>query len=234
MTRKKTQALLFTSFGLVLAAGFALGAVITARKPPDEPRSWLADELHLNARQKEQLHDIWSETMGQLHTAHNRKRRELLEARERAVLDMLSPDQQERYRLIQEEYESRRADLGAERQQAFDQAVARTKEILTPEQRAAYEKILARMREGGRRGRRGGPSHGERPGTPPEVDGPPGPPPNVDSSVGPPPDVGGSVGLPPELDHRRCAARGRGHNRSAPHEADRDAGADAGPNPPAP
>jgi hypothetical protein len=77
--------------------------------------------------------------------------------------------------------------MADERRAAFEQAEARTKEILTPAQREKYEAMLSRMRESeARHPRRPGPPGGPfgRPGEggrapgPPLPAAPPGPPPH--------------------------------------------------------
>jgi len=82
----------------------------------------------------------------------------LRQQREQAIADLLTETQRAEYERILADYETSRAALDAERKQAFDQAVQRTKQILTPEQAAKYEALLQRRPDRGR---------GDRPGPPP-------------------------------------------------------------------
>jgi Spy/CpxP family protein refolding chaperone len=83
--------------------------------------------------------------------------------RDQAVMDLLSEEQRAQYGEIHAEFDRKMDALSEEREAAFHEAVEKTKQILTPEQRGKYEELLTRMRErdrrrpfgAARRGRRG-------------------------------------------------------------------------------
>jgi len=153
---KKANLLLTLSLALTFAAGLALGCLLErgcgSRHRPGRRQSWLARELDLTPEQEQQMHAIWSEAMGQLGIPRGERSRTLTEEREKAVRDLLTEEQELQYDRVLAEHEQKLAGLKDEGKQAFERAVARTKEILTPEQRTKYEEMLGRTREHGRRG----------------------------------------------------------------------------------
>ncbi len=149
MTR--TKAVLLVSFVLVFVAGLAAGRLTARRRPRHRGRSWLTSELNLTPDQRDQMQEIWSEATRQPRAPREdwaQARRE----RDEAVRELLSDEQTEEYDRIIREREERRQAMADRRRKAFEDAVARTKEILTPEQRAKYDEIRSRMPERGRRG----------------------------------------------------------------------------------
>jgi Spy/CpxP family protein refolding chaperone len=160
----KTKSLLLLSFALVFIAGAAIGRLM-APKPESggDRRSWLTEELQLSVEQRERMEEIWSEVMGRLRSPDRDQRREMAAERDQAVMDLLSEEQRAQYGEIHAEFDRKMDELSEEREAAFHEAVEKTKQILTPEQRVKYEELLTRMRErdrrrpfgAGRRGRRG-------------------------------------------------------------------------------
>jgi Spy/CpxP family protein refolding chaperone len=187
MAMTKIKVLLMVAFVAVFAAGGAVGlSVSRAHHRPHGP-SWLAAELGLSDAQREQMHQIWSETMSNVFRNRWEQRRAIAEERDQAILDLLTDEQRTRYDAILEEYARKRKEMEAQREEAFKQAVERTKQILTPEQAAKYEELLKKRPErgpGDRRGRgdRRGPPPGPWSGKPPH----PGPPPEDGDEREPP------------------------------------------------
>jgi Spy/CpxP family protein refolding chaperone len=180
MTR--TKLLLIVCFLAAFAAGGAAGLVVRkdAQERPRGHDSWLREQLKLSPEQQEQMSKIWSGMDANSHR-YSDQRRALAEDRDKALAALMTSDQKPKYEQILQEYDRKVAELAAERKLAFDQAVEKTKGILTtPEQKQQYDEILKRQRE---RGPGGGPG---RHGGPPGRDG------------GPPPGVGGRRGGPPE------------------------------------
>jgi Spy/CpxP family protein refolding chaperone len=71
----------------------------------------------------------------------------------------MTEDQRKQADLILQQYSDRVSELSREREASFEQAVAKTKEILTPAQREKYEELLKRRPDHDRDGRGGhGPS----------------------------------------------------------------------------
>lgn len=165
MTRNRILLLVIVCFLAAFAAGLAVGLV--AGPPADRPRhhSWLMTELKLTPQQQEQMGKIWSEVMEGSGRQHGEQRRAAGEERDKAIVGILTPQQQPKYDQIQQDYARKLAELSQQRKGAFDQAVERTKQILTPEQAKLYEELLKKQHERGFGGPRGmGPGAGPRPG----------------------------------------------------------------------
>lgn len=188
----KIKLILIVSFLVTLAAGLASGVLIAhLKRPPPPGPSWLNAELNLTATQREQMHQIWSEVMGDMSRQRGDQGRVLRQQRDQKILDLLTPEQRTQYDTIQKEYAAAENELSEQRKKKFDEAVRRTKEMLTPEQATKYDELMQKQRErgrgpGGPRGGRRGPPGG--PGGPPDGpphDGPPteGPPPAPATSV---------------------------------------------------
>ncbi len=161
----KIKAILLLSFLLVFAAGTSLGVLLTRshRPPRPRPQSWLTTELNLTKDQQDQMRKIWSEIMGASFRQDAERRAALMQQRDQAILALLTEAQRRDYEAVQEDFAHKMDQMSAERKQAFDEAVARTKRILTPEQAAKYDDLMTRQRE---RGMGGGP---------PPLEGGPGP-----------------------------------------------------------
>jgi len=156
MTR--TRLLLTVCFCAAFAAGVAAGLAWPRRHGRPPRGSLIANELGLTAKQREQMRRIWSEAMDALRGQHSKQRRELREARDAAVVGLLTEEQKERYHKILSDYEADMEAIGKARKAAFEDAVKRTKEILTEPQRKKYEEMLKKRSSGrrhwGRRRRR--------------------------------------------------------------------------------
>jgi Spy/CpxP family protein refolding chaperone len=186
MAMTKIKVLLIVAFLATFAAGAAVGFSVWGTGHRRHGPSWLAAELGLSDQQREQMHQIWSETMSNAFRDRWEQRRAIAEERDQAILDLLTDEQRTRYDAILEAYARKRQEMEEQREQAFKQAVERTKQILTPEQAAKYEELLKKRPErgpGDRRGRR------DRHGPPPPWGGkgpPPGPPPDDGDDHEPP------------------------------------------------
>jgi Spy/CpxP family protein refolding chaperone len=171
MTR--TKAILAAAFLLAFAAGTSVGlfasrpAVSQPLPRPAGPRggpeSFLARELNLSKDQQEQMRKIWSEVMGPGGRGPFDRRSALAQDRDQAVLALLTEEQRVKYDAILQDHAAKLEALSQERKRAFENAVERTKEILTPEQAAKYEELMKKQRDRG-------------PGGPPGFSGPGGPP----------------------------------------------------------
>jgi len=181
MTR--TKVLLIAAFVVTLAAGVAVGLSVSRVQHRPHGPSWLAAELNLTDRQREQMHEIWSEAMSTAGRGRWEQHRAFVEERDQAILDLLTDEQRARYDAIQQEYENKREALDEQRQRAFEQAVERTKGILTPEQAAKYEELMKNRPHPGRGDRRGRGEHGP----PPPRGGEPRPPKPPDAQENHPP-----------------------------------------------
>jgi len=185
----KTKVLLVVAFAAAFAAGVAVGFAVWGDRHRSHGPSWLAAELDLTDTQKEQMHEIWSEVMSEAFRDHWQRRRAMAEQRDQAILDLLTDAQRTQYDAILQTYAERREAMEEERKAAFQQAVERTKAILTPEQAAKYEELIKRGPKhgpGDRRGPRDRRGRGERRGPPPTWDDRQPPPEPPDDNANPP------------------------------------------------
>jgi len=171
----KVKAILIVSFLVTFAAGTATGLLVAHLDHRRGGPSWLETELDLTSQQREQMHNIWSEVMGSMMRQRSEQSKALRQERDQAILALLTEDQRTRYDAILKDYARKDAEMSDQRKQAFEEAVKRTKEILTPEQAGKYEELMRRQPEkgfgpphGGRRGPPSGPPPGAPPGPPPD------------------------------------------------------------------
>jgi cell division protein ZapA (FtsZ GTPase activity inhibitor) len=123
----------------------------------------LREQLNLTAEQQEQMHKIWSGVDASARQ-HFEQRRAFAEDRDKAIAELLTPEQKPKYDQIRQDYDRKLAELSQERKLADDQAVEKTKQILVGDEVAKYEELIKRQRErgpGGARGRFGGAPQGE-------------------------------------------------------------------------
>ncbi|HUU90747.1 MAG TPA: periplasmic heavy metal sensor [Phycisphaerae bacterium] len=164
----KAKVLLIVAFAVTFAAGAAVGLLVP--DPGHRPRgpSWLTAELGLTDQQREQMHEIWSEAMRAGRSGHWEQRKALAEHRDQAIAALLTETQRPQYDSILQDYAAKMDELHQEGKQAFEQAVERTKQILTPDQARKYDELLQERAKRGPGDRRG-PPWGGRP-TRPEGD----------------------------------------------------------------
>lgn len=141
-------------FVVAFAAGVAVG--LTVRQWDEQPQrrgSWLGRELDLTESQRREMAEIWSAVGRDTWRQDMDRRRALQRQRDQAIQALVPAEQQEELQRVLDEYSSAMAELSRARRQAFDDAVEKTKAILTPEQREKYESFLARRprRPGGER-----------------------------------------------------------------------------------
>ena len=180
MTRLK--ATLFVAFVLALSAGMVLGFAAARRvdapapalgKPAEPQRSsWLSEQLALTPAQSEQIRSIWQQGMSEQGRANSERRRALEKERDGVLLGLLTTEQREEYDRLMKQYDGQLAELGRERERLKQEAIERTKQVLTEGQRKKYEELIKererdheRDRERDRVGR--GHRRGGNPGTSP-------------------------------------------------------------------
>ena len=163
----KTKILLVVVFLVTFAAGAVAGRLYwqSGHRPPGP--SFLAAELNLTSEQREQMHNIWTEVMGDGGRRQWDQRKVLGQERDAAIAALMTAEQKPQYEKTLQDYTRKLDEQAQERKKAFDQAVERTKQILTPEQAAKYEELLKKMPE---RGGFGGPPGGPPGGSPPWSD----------------------------------------------------------------
>lgn len=152
-----TRTIVIGGFLVAFAAGLVIG--VQWRRPtappeetPKGPGGWLATELELTPEQQARLHEIWSEAAGRGRRERDELRRALTREREQAIAALIPEQDRSRYDAVLKEFTDKMEALEDESRQAFRGNVERTKEILTPEQRARYQEIMQRHEQD--RGRR--------------------------------------------------------------------------------
>lgn len=176
MTR--TKIILFVAFLLMFAAGGSVGVLVAHSSPPPPPphESWWMSELNLTPEQREQMRAIWEDAMGSSFRTEGDRRAALQQERENAVMALLTEDQRVKYASVQQEYSRKMEELSQDRKRAFDEAVLRTRKILTPEQAVKYDELMKKEREHGpgpggfHGGRRHHTAPASGPGAPPPMD----------------------------------------------------------------
>jgi Spy/CpxP family protein refolding chaperone len=154
-------------FCLAFAAGLVIGtrshpAKLSPAAPGSTPTtgpsarhgSWLSSELGLTSDQREKLDKIWSETARNGREERDERRREYRRDRDTAIAELVPPARMGEYDKIIETYSDRVASLDRESRESYEAAVDKTKQILTPDQRARYEELLKQHKWGPPRGHR--------------------------------------------------------------------------------
>jgi len=167
----KAKALLIVAFVVTFAAGAAVGLLVSRAEDRRHGPSWLEAELDLTDRQREQMRQIWSEAMRAGRSGHWERMKALTESRDQAIAALLTEAQQSQYDAILQDYAAKIDELHQEGKRAFEQAVERTKQILTPEQAKKYDELLKRRPKRGPGDRRG-PPWGRRSPRPEKADQP--------------------------------------------------------------
>ncbi len=149
-------------FVLALGAGVVVGFAVAGHRPAAGPigstpvppatlssgrRDWLADQLGLDATQRERVRVIWSESMRAAGQQNADRSRALKKERDDAIQAMLSDAQKAQYQKVMQDYAAKVAEAGHERDKAFEDAINRTKLVLNESQRQQYEQLLKERRE---------------------------------------------------------------------------------------
>lgn len=175
MTRLKLAVLL--GFALAFAAGTSVGLLVSLPQPAeaDPPRRShdFARQLGLSDQQRDEMRRIWGETVMGKDRGFRDAKRQIWQEKDKAVEALLTDEQREQYDAILAECDLRLEEMDAQWQKVIDEAVEKTKAILTPEQIKKYEQFRAARRgrhsRGGRgRGPRGPGDQGKPHGPPPD------------------------------------------------------------------
>jgi Spy/CpxP family protein refolding chaperone len=146
----KTKIIILVCFLAAFVAGTTTG-LVAGKSSDHRPRgrSWMMSELNLIPQQREQMRDIWAKAMDFSAREFGEQRRAISEERDKAVVALLTPEQQPKYEQIRQEYSRKLKELADQRKAGFDRAVEETKKILTPEQARQYDELLKKPRERG-------------------------------------------------------------------------------------
>lgn len=142
-----TRLIVITGFIIAFAAGMMAGVVIRPGGPrPNGPgpggrESFIANQLSLTEEQQSQMKAIWQDVSRR---PDRGKRFQIRQQQAEAVAKLIRPEEQAAYDAIVKEYQGKLDQMDADNKRAFQQAVEKTKSILTPEQLKKYEALLAR------------------------------------------------------------------------------------------
>lgn len=174
----RTKGTLLLAFVLAIGAGVVLGLAASGRigraaPPPAVPtptpatsiaatrpaeRSWMVEQLGLDPEQSREIREIWEGLMQGPGRNNSERRRALEKDREEAILRLFTSEQLEQRRQLMAQYDAQVAELNRERDRLGQEAVERTKKVLTEPQRVKYEELLKERERAGRGHRRGGPA----------------------------------------------------------------------------
>jgi Spy/CpxP family protein refolding chaperone len=146
-----TRLVVLLGFAVSFSAGLMVGLISDHGpskpddKPPRDRSSWLAEQLKLTPEQIRQMQEIWSETARRGGREQGDRRQQLRRQRDEAIAALVPESRRQDYERILAEYAAANEAIENEWRGSFDRAVARTKEILTPEQRERYEQLLSRQ-----------------------------------------------------------------------------------------
>ena len=155
----RSKVLLIVCFAVTFAAGGAAGLLVGTlgkSQAAGHGHSWLMDQLDLSDAQRAQMREIWSKAGEGAGRGYWESRRALGEARDKAVGDLIAPERKEAFEAAMKDYNDKVKELSDQRKKAYDQAVERTRQILTPGQVRKYDELMKQQRERGASGRGGG------------------------------------------------------------------------------
>ncbi|HVT89087.1 MAG TPA: Spy/CpxP family protein refolding chaperone [Tepidisphaeraceae bacterium] len=147
MKRRKIETLVIGLAVLSLAAGVAAGFVASrvsaasASLPSPADSTPLTVELQLTPDQRDQMRDIWETVRSSVRNVFDDAQR-LEKQRDDAMIALLNDEQKARFEKLSQTYADRFNQLTQKRDQTFQDAVERTRKLLTEEQRVKYEAIL--------------------------------------------------------------------------------------------
>jgi len=158
MKKKRMEILLLIVAALAMSAGVVAGLLASRLPSTAGPQSTaatntitpppaasfertLADELGLRDDQREQMRQIWEGVREKVHGTFD-DAQNLQKERDEALVALLNDEQRVKFAKISQDYANRFNALTKKRDATFDQAVAKTKNMLDPDQRAKYEEIL--------------------------------------------------------------------------------------------
>jgi len=174
MAMNKVHLATVVGIAVAFAAGGSVGMLVGSDRPVERRHRpgfghGLTRDLNLTGAQKEQMKEIWSAVMSREgRKAAWARRLALKQKRDEAIEALLTDEQRVRYDAILAEHDRAMEDMHQEGRRRIEEAVERTRAILTPEQAKKYDEIRTNRRGGPfpgggpnggafRRGRRGHP-----------------------------------------------------------------------------
>ena len=144
-----TKLIVITGFVIAFTAGIMTGFAFHRPGGPGPDRggrgSFMANQLGLNADQQAKMKAIW-ENVGHRGPGNDgrAKRGTIRREQEEAIAKLIQPSDKAAYDRIITETKSQLDAIDADGRRQFQQAVEKTKAMLTPEQLKKYDVLLAR------------------------------------------------------------------------------------------
>lgn len=145
MTRIRIAVIL--GFALAFAAGASVGmlssmpADATASRTGHGPD--LAAQLGLSSQQRVEMRAIWSDFVAGQDREFRDRKRALWQEKDEAIEGLMTDDQRAEYDALCSDCDRRMREMDEKWQEVIQQAVERTKAILTPEQVKKYDEFRA-------------------------------------------------------------------------------------------
>ena len=147
MRNDKRNLFLIALAVLALGAGVVTGML--ARRLPltgqelnsEVAGASLVDQLGLTAAQRDEMRTIWEGVRADVQDCYH-DAETLQRHRDQAIAALLDDQQKEEFEKISKDYAQRYTQLTQKREQTFQQAVDRTRQLLDEKQRGKYEQIL--------------------------------------------------------------------------------------------
>jgi hypothetical protein len=151
MRRLKT--VLISTMILMFCAGAVLDRIwarmpVDHFGPPGHGPPWMG-QLNLTSDQQQDIQQIWKDTRQKIGNTFDR-RHVLDKQRDQDVLEFLnqlSPAQRAAFEKIQGDYHAQRAALDQERQKIIDDANARSRSLLSDEQKEKWDTLTKQMHD---------------------------------------------------------------------------------------
>ena len=142
ITAKATVALVL-AYVLALAAGTTSGVLAERlRSSPSSTAAPLAVQLQLSPDQCEQMRAVWQDVSDRVDDCYHQA--ETLEhQRDQALVNLLTDEQKTKFAATDKIFAAKYAELSDRRQAAFQEAILKTKALLTPAQQVKYQEIVS-------------------------------------------------------------------------------------------
>ena len=163
----KARVILSIALVTTFVAGTSVGVLIVRQAEPRrgaDPREAFHEKLGLSEAQREQMSEIWGQALRERMQEIDRERRAPSKQRDAEIRALYTDAQREQVDQIRASYDERSKVLSDAKRQAFEQARQATRAVLTEDQRAKFDEMLAQRRSHDDRSRRDGDRDGDRGG----------------------------------------------------------------------
>lgn len=145
----KVRIAVILGFALAFAAGGSVGMLAAPGQPTASRRRHgpdLAMQLGLTDAQREKMHDIWTEFVFGRDKEFRDGKRALWQEKDEAIEGLLTDEQRIEYDAILASCDRRMKEMDEQWQEIIQQAVEKTRKILTEEQAKKYDEFRANRR----------------------------------------------------------------------------------------